>query len=80
MLHANDTIDMGTLRIDAVDHSSIDAHNINLDTLVLHMDQSDARVPGVIGKLKGSMANKASISINGAADVEFRKDRSSRWH
>lgn len=79
MLRADDTMGMGTLRIDAANHSSIDAHNINLDTL-LHLDQSEARVPGGIGKLKGSMTNRASLSINGAADVEFRKDFSSTWH
>ena len=77
-LYAEKTLKAGKLKITGIGDSYIDAYNVQLDTLELHLDKSQARISVPIGKLKGAMVNNASLFIQDVADIEFRKDSSSR--
>lgn len=76
-IHANSTLKMGTLNINAMENSQIDSHDVSIDTLTIHLDQSQARLPVSIHKLRGTMSHSSSLFANDVSDIEFKKDSSS---
>ncbi|MEX1238622.1 MAG: hypothetical protein WEB30_02865 [Cyclobacteriaceae bacterium] len=79
-LRSTDASTIGRLRISGVNHSSIWSSNLNVDTLTLYLDESSANIPGTIQQLKGSMANNATLSVGDIAQIDFRKDSSSKLY
>jgi hypothetical protein len=69
-----------SLDITGINNSSIDAHQGKLDTVLLYLDHSEARLSVSIRKLKAVMANHSSISRDNVGDLEVKKDDSSRFH
>ncbi len=78
-IHANSALKMGTLNINAVENSQIDSRNVHIDTLTIHLNQSQARLPVLIHKLRGTMSHNSSLFANDVSDMEFKKDSSSHF-
>ena len=69
-----------SLKITGINNSSVNAHQGKLDTVLLNLDHSEARLSSSIKKLKAVMANHSSISSENVGDLEVKKDDSSRFH
>lgn len=77
--YGENTIRIGSLAITGIDGSVINTHMVEIDTVELYLDRSEARMPDRIGKLRGSMTNNAVVFAPEVRDIELRKDSLSRW-
>lgn len=79
-IHAENPVNMGTLKITGENDSHIHAYQVMIDTIDLHLDQSEAMIQSKINKLKGAMMNNSSLNARDVDEFAFRKDSTSRFN
>jgi hypothetical protein len=70
---------LGSLKINGLNDSEVNAHDLVIDTLYLELNNSHARLPESVNvnKLKGSMANRSTLLARNMMQIEFERDSTS---
>jgi hypothetical protein len=66
------------LDISAKDHSKISANEFNVDTLGIVLQNSEANLEIIAGKLNGTLSDSSRISARQPAEISLKKDITSK--
>ena len=69
---------IANIQVDLSNHSFFEMHATNVDTLSLKIDDSHLTISSPIGFLNGSIRNKAFLQLHDIAEIQLKKDESSR--
>lgn len=77
-VHATAMTKFGNISINAADESDFSTNNIELDTVNVQLENSNAYFGAMVNRLNGVLKNSSTLSAPDAGEMEIRKDRTSR--